>query len=62
MNNRRKLIMALGAGALATPFGCFAQQPARIPRIGYLSATSPAVVAAFTFMPNIDHNMAPILV
>ena len=45
MNNRRKLIMALGACALATPFGSFAQQPTRIPRIGYLSATSSAVVA-----------------
>ena len=37
MNNRRKLIVALGAGALASPFASFAQQPGkRTPRIGIL--------------------------
>jgi putative ABC transport system substrate-binding protein len=38
MNNRRKLVIALGAGALASPLASFAQQPAKIARIGYLSA------------------------
>ena len=42
MNTRRKLIVALGAGALAAPFGSFAQQPARVPRIGVLGAGSPS--------------------
>jgi hypothetical protein len=27
MNNRRKLVISLGAGALVTPLGTFAQQP-----------------------------------
>jgi len=40
MNNRRKLVIALGASALAAPLGSFAQQAAKIPRIGYLSAVS----------------------
>lgn len=39
MNNRRKLIVALGAGALAAPFGSFAQQHAKVRRIGFLGAT-----------------------
>jgi putative ABC transport system substrate-binding protein len=37
MNNRRKLIVALGASALTAPFASFAQQP-KIYRIGILSA------------------------
>lgn len=36
MNNRRKLIVALGAGALATPFGSFAQHHGKVWRIGFL--------------------------
>jgi putative ABC transport system substrate-binding protein len=37
MNNRRKFISALGAGALAAPFASFAQQPAAgMRRIGFL--------------------------
>jgi putative ABC transport system substrate-binding protein len=40
MNNRRKLVIALGAGALTAPFAVFAQQPKRVPHIGYLSARS----------------------
>jgi putative ABC transport system substrate-binding protein len=31
MNSRRKLVIALGAGALAAPFASFAQQPASRP-------------------------------
>jgi hypothetical protein len=38
MNNRRKLVIALGASALTAPFGSFVQQPAKIYRIGILSA------------------------
>ncbi len=36
MNNRRKLVIALGAGALAAPFAAFAQQPGKVWRIGFL--------------------------
>ena len=39
MNPRRKLLIALGASALAAPLRGFAQQPARIPRIGILASS-----------------------
>ena len=37
MNNRRKLVIALGAGALAVPFGSFAQQQGKVWRIGWIA-------------------------
>ena len=37
---RRKLIFALGAGALATPFASFAQQQGKVWRIGFLGIAS----------------------
>jgi putative ABC transport system substrate-binding protein len=37
MYTRRKLIIALGAGALGVPTACFAQQRARVRRIGYFT-------------------------
>ena len=40
MNKRRKLVIALGASALAAPFGSFAQQPGKVWRIGFLSPAS----------------------
>ena len=40
MNNRRKLVIALGAGVLMAPLASYAQQPANVPRIAYLGATS----------------------
>ncbi len=39
MSNRRKLILALGAGALAAPFGSFAQQQGKVWRVGILSSS-----------------------
>lgn len=39
MNNRRKLVIALGASALSAPFSSFAQQPRKVWRIGYLVMT-----------------------
>ena len=43
MNNRRKLVIALGAGALAAPFGSFAQQRAnKMHGIGFLGLSSAA--------------------
>src|SRR5580765_1142657 len=41
MNNRRKLVIALGANALAAPFGAFAQQSGKVARIGWLSSDRP---------------------
>jgi putative ABC transport system substrate-binding protein len=37
MNDRRKLVIALGASALTAPFGCFAQQQGKVWRVGFLS-------------------------
>ncbi len=46
MINRRKLIIALGAGALAAPLAAFAQLPAaRMHRIGFLGSASAATYA-----------------
>ena len=36
MNNRRKLLVVLGVGALATPLISFAQKARELPRVGYL--------------------------
>jgi putative tryptophan/tyrosine transport system substrate-binding protein len=41
MNNRRKLIVALGVGALAAPFASFAQQQGKVWRIGWLKIQGP---------------------
>jgi putative ABC transport system substrate-binding protein len=41
LNNRRKLLAVFGAGALVAPLASFAQQqPAKVPRIGFLGAES----------------------
>jgi putative tryptophan/tyrosine transport system substrate-binding protein len=40
MNNRRKLVIALGAGALAASFGSLAQQKGRVWRVGFLSTSN----------------------
>jgi len=37
MNNRRKFLVALGAGALAAPFSSFAQQKGKVWRVGFLA-------------------------
>jgi len=37
MNNRRKLVIALGAGTLTAPFGSFAQQQGKVWRVGFVS-------------------------
>jgi len=41
MNNRRKLVIALGAGALAAPLAPFAQQRGKVWRIGWLKIQGP---------------------
>ena len=40
MNNRRKLLFALGAGALAAPLGSFAQQQGKVWRVGFLGTST----------------------
>ena len=40
MNTRRRIVLALMAGALAAPLASFAPQPAKIARIGFLLAAS----------------------
>lgn len=40
MNNRRKLVLALGAGVLLAPFGSFAQQPGKVWQVGFIVAFS----------------------
>jgi putative ABC transport system substrate-binding protein len=37
MNNRRKLVIALGASALTTPFASFSQQQGKVWRVGFLA-------------------------
>jgi putative ABC transport system substrate-binding protein len=43
---RRQLVIALGLGALAAPLASFAQQPKKMPRIGYLSGVPLSVNTA----------------
>ena len=51
MTTRRQVVLALGAGALGAPLSSFAQQPTKIPLIGYLTpglpppASSPVLIA-----------------
>jgi hypothetical protein len=40
MNNRRKLVIALGAGTLVGPPASFAQQQDKVWRIGFLAQNS----------------------
>jgi len=40
MNNRRKLVVAIGVGALAAPLTSFTQQKERVWRIGFLGSAS----------------------
>ena len=47
MNTRRRIVLALGAGALAAPLASFAQQkPPKVARIGILGAGSASVWAS----------------
>ncbi len=44
MNNRRKPLVALGAGVFTASLGGFAQQPGKIWRIGFLATVSASVL------------------
>jgi hypothetical protein len=46
MKNRKFMGLALGAMLLALSFPSEAQQPKKVPRIGYLSNTDPASESA----------------
>ena len=45
MNNRRKLVIALGASALTAPLRSFAQQQVKVWRVGFLTAYSRQTLA-----------------
>ena len=48
MITRRMLLLAITAGAIAAPLASFAQQrPAKVPRIGFLAATSASASASW---------------
>ena len=49
MTTRRELLIVLGAGAVAAPLASFAQQPAKVARIGFLG-----VVSAATYESRVD--------
>jgi putative ABC transport system substrate-binding protein len=57
MNNRRKLIIALGTGALATSFGSVAQQKGKVWRIGFLDAASRQATLDSDQMPTFLQGM-----
>jgi putative ABC transport system substrate-binding protein len=44
MNNRRKLLVALGAGVLAVPLVSFAQQQGKVWRVGFLALRQVAIL------------------
>lgn len=46
MVTRRRLVVTLGASALAAPFGVFSQKPGKVPQIGYLEAATPSGAAS----------------
>jgi putative ABC transport system substrate-binding protein len=50
MNNRRKLIIALGAGALSAPFASHAQQKGKVWRVGFLSGVARPDVLESSFL------------
>ena len=50
MNHRRKLLIALGAGALAAPFGSFAQPQGKVWRVGLLATRRRPVSSDFDFI------------
>jgi hypothetical protein len=61
MNNRRKLVVALGAGALTASFASFAQQPGKVWRIGilYPGSQSDSNVLAVTLRLRVRHISIP---
>src|SRR5438552_2087127 len=54
INNRRRLLLVLGAGALASPCALLAQAPQKIIRIGIPSMVNPRSAAWFAAF---DHRL-----
>ncbi len=57
MNNRRKLIVALGAGALVAPFASFAQQQDKVWRVGILGSRRRPVSSDPDFIGRLTQGM-----
>ncbi len=51
MNNRRKLVITLGASALTAPFAAFAQKQGKVWRIGFLGTSS---ASGFGFVERVE--------
>ena len=54
---RRRLLIALGAGALAAPFGSFAQQQGKIWRVGFLALRRVAILDTDYYYGPFRHGM-----
>lgn len=57
MNNRRKLLIALGAGALASPFDSLAQQQGKVWRVGVLAPRQVRFVDSDNFYGHFRQGM-----
>ena len=57
MTNRRKFFIALGAGALASPFASFAQREGKVWRVGFLATRRRPVSSDFDFMGPFTQGM-----
>jgi len=53
MNNRRKLLIALSAGALAPPLAAFAQQHGKVRRIGFMASSRRLLIEFIVTTPAI---------
>src|SRR5450631_3441781 len=53
MNNRRKLLVALGASALTAPFGSYAQAPERAGKPVFVGILSDTTFAKFEAQENV---------
>jgi putative ABC transport system substrate-binding protein len=57
MNNRRKFFLALGAGALTSPFASFAQQQGTVWRVGFLATRRRPISSDFDFTEPFTQGM-----
>lgn len=57
MNNRRKLVIALGAGAISVPFSSYAQQQLKVWRVGYLAQRRMEYIGSVYVYGSFTHAM-----